>query len=733
MRAPAVMRLAGIATGTHSQALLDQAIVSGTSFLTMVLVARASNSDELGIYALVTSLLLPWVSIQESLIALPYTISRHRTAVAPRQHAGAFLIFTGLLALVAVLFFGVTVAGLSIGHASEGLVQACLVLAAIVPFALLRDFGRRFEFAHLEMRRALVLDIVAAVVQIAGLCLLAFLGKLTAASACAAIGLSCAIAGLGWCRSSRRQFVLRQPMIRPVAAEGWGIGKWLFATQLTLSLQIYVTYWLLGFFVGIGATGIYAACASIVLIANPVLLGMSNIVAPKAALALNKGGIPSLNLEVRRNTLLLGVGMAAFSFLVMIGGDAALAIFFPKLDVAGHTSILFVLSLAMLASAVGMPSSKALAVIDRPRAVFWCSLIALVLTAVLVTLLVSRWGLLGAAIGVLAGNFAGSVARIAAFAWYSRMPSAAVAAAGEPPNAVTRVMQQFAPDSGNDPWHFEYLGAGCQADVLIVRRRDGQPVWQDQARLVVKLYNPVVGQNPEMIRRQSAAFARFHEALNGITLIGWRITVPRPLYTSEQPAALVMTLAEGATLDSCLRNAAEDGTAAVKPVALAVIAALQRCWSQGLIHGDLNPDNILCNRAGKELAFVDVGIPLDEPPYAGEAGHRDPASEDLAYLLFDAAAQVKSGIGPGNRYRLRRNFAVHALRAAIDSCGTRDEKTRLLDGIAACSHKHLGAFSIPWSSPRGLWCRVVQRITERRMSSIVIMLRTDAARTPARA
>ena len=732
MRATAVSRLAGIATGTHSQALLDQAIVSGTSFLTMILVARASNSDELGIYALAISLLVPWVSIQESLIALPYTISRHRTAVAPQQHAGAFLMFCGLLALVAVLFFGVTFAGLSIGHAAPGLVQASLVLAAVVPFALLRDFGRRFEFAHLQMGHALRLDIWAAIVQIAGLGLLAWYGKLTAASACAAIGVSCAVAGFGWFRSARPQFALRPEMIRPMAAEGWGVGKWLFATQLTLSLQIYVTYWLLGLLAGVSATGLYAACASIVLIANPVLIGLSNIVAPQAALAMSEGGVPRLVQDVRRNTLLLGAAMAAFCILVMIGGDAALNVFFPKLDVAGHSDILLVLSLAMLASAIGMPSSNGLAIIDRPRAIFWCGLIALVLTALLVTLLVSWWGLMGAATGVLIGNLAGSVARIVAFAACARLPAPAVTEPGEQPGAAIRVMQQFTSDAGRDAWLFEHMGAGCQADVFIVRRRDGRPVWQDEARLVVKLYNPAAGQNLEMVRRQAAAFARFHEALNGITLHGWRMTVPRPLHASENPPALVMTLAEGATLDACLRTVPGAGTIAAKPVALAVVAALQRCWSQGLIHGDLNPDNILCNSTAKELVFLDVGIPDEmpapEPSSQGTAGHRDPASEDLAYLLFDAAVQVKSGIGRGSRYQVRREFALHALRAAIDSCGTSDEKARLLDGIVDCSRKHLGLLTRPWVSPHGLWCRLVQRVTERRIKSIVVMLRADAAR-----
>ena len=113
----------------HGLALIDQAVVSGTSFLTTVMIARAASADVLGVYAMALSLLIMAVSIQDSLITLPFTIFRQNSIVSPEEHAGSSLILSGLLSVAALLAFIVAAAGLSIAGAPEGLVAAVGVLA----------------------------------------------------------------------------------------------------------------------------------------------------------------------------------------------------------------------------------------------------------------------------------------------------------------------------------------------------------------------------------------------------------------------------------------------------------------------------------------------------------------------------------------------------------------------------------------------------------------------------
>jgi Na+-driven multidrug efflux pump len=73
--------------------------------------------------------------------------------------------------------------------------------------------------------------------------------------------------------------------------------------------------------VGTTATGVYAACISIVLFANPLMIGIGNTLAPKAALALKEGGYARLRREASRDSLLLGGAMTLFCLIVLFAGE----------------------------------------------------------------------------------------------------------------------------------------------------------------------------------------------------------------------------------------------------------------------------------------------------------------------------------------------------------------------------------------------------------------------------
>ena len=81
------------------------------------------------------------------------------------------------------------------------------------------------------------------------------------------------------------------------------------------------------------------------------------------------------------------------------------------------------------------PASIALATMERPRAIIIVTTIEAVLTVALVWLLMTKWGLLGAAYGMLAGSVAGAVGRWVAF--YLRVPKVC------DPASVMRVLQEF--------------------------------------------------------------------------------------------------------------------------------------------------------------------------------------------------------------------------------------------------------------------------------------------------
>jgi O-antigen/teichoic acid export membrane protein len=409
-------RLLDTVAGKNSLALIDQAVVSGTSFLTTVMIGRWCGAGELGAYSLGASLLVTWACVQESLVALPYTICWHRSArCGQAEYSGSVLVHQGLLSALALVILAATAIALSLGGAVPELVAGTWALAGVIPFVLLREFGRRFAFAHLRMARALVLDLAVAAVQLGALVWLASTDSLSATTAYVAIGAACALPSGIWLYQARRYFVVRWEQVRPAIQQSWSLGKWLFASQMTLSVQAYSIHWFLAWALGTTATGLYAACLTVASFSNPLIMGLGNALAPRAARAFSEGGGTELRRIVVQTTLLLTAAMALFCGVVLFAGEDVMRLLYRGGQYQGHAHALGVLAMAMLAGALGMPPANGLAAIERPDLIFKTGLLAVGLSGALLPGLVLGWGVTGAAYALLAGNVAGALGRWAAF------------------------------------------------------------------------------------------------------------------------------------------------------------------------------------------------------------------------------------------------------------------------------------------------------------------------------
>ena len=712
---------------THTLALADQGIVSGASFLTTVLIARWTLPSELGLYSIGISLLISSLAIQESLISLPYTIQQGQPIGTRAEHAGSALALCGLMSALAIVVVAVTALGLSAGSAVPELVAVTWALVGVVPFALLREFGRRFAFAHLHVTQALILDLAVATMQLGALSWLGWTGRMSAVTALAAIGAACALTGIGWLYLVRGSFTIRVGQLREPLKQSWSLGKWLFATQLTLLVKGYITFWLLAWIDGTTATGVYTACMTIVLFSNPLTMGLCNILTPRAALALTEGGGARLRRESIRDSLLLGAAMTLFCAAVLLAGEDVMRLLYHGKEYAGHGHTITVLALALLASAVGMPATSALTSIGRPDAIFCAGLFAVIVTVVLVWCLVVQWGLVGAAYGFLAGNVAGAALRwVALLALVPRRSPEANPMSSDPISAMAiRALEQFTRNSNDGGWIIEKLDQGVQANIFVVRSKTQQPIWQTYRSLVIKVYKPAAATNIERVREQFDSLSRLHAAMDGSTINGWKISAPAPLYLCESPLALVMPMVSGQKLTLLLETNDNVAPELLETAARAVGITMARCWSIGLLHGDLCVDNILCDIVTRDLSFVDLGVP-DNSFFCDDIAKRwYPASRDLAYMLYATAVRVKSTIGNPGACLLQQVFAENVVRTCIEMIGPFEEKQWLLDEIHACARAHLKSVDLSLS-PRGLWHVLLRRVASRRIDRLLARLRTDS-------
>ena len=407
-------RALGVVSREHFLSLADQGVVSGTSFLTTLLIARWSGSSQLGVYATGITLLTTLLAFQDSLILQPYLIRKHCPEGNPAEHAGAYLTFSALFSACSIV--ALTVAGLGLLEWGSGaeVIAITWVLAGVAPFALTRDFARRFAFAHLDMDRAFLLDLATAIIQLLALGWLVVSGWMSALTAFAALGAACAFTTAIWLHYARAEFRIRAWQVRTLK-QAWAVGKWLLAGRVTAEAQGVSPYWILMVIAGAAVTGTYAACMSIVNFANPLLIELTNVLMPKSALAWKEGGWPKLRREAIRSTVLIAALMTPLILAVLVAGDTTLRFLYQGNEFEGLGHTLTVLIVGMSVGALALPPSNALAVMERGRAIFITGILAAALTVVFVTLFTIRWGLLGAASGWLAGNVAGAVGRWVAF------------------------------------------------------------------------------------------------------------------------------------------------------------------------------------------------------------------------------------------------------------------------------------------------------------------------------
>lgn len=413
--------------GKNVLSLLDQAVVSGTSFLTTVVVGRTCGPQELGNYALAFSIALFVANAQESLISTPYTIYGNRLQRQERcEYAGSNLLYHILLSALAMTFFVLASLSTMNWAGTARLSAMSLALAGALPFMLLREFGRRLEFAHLNMANALRIDIAVAVLQMVGLGWLAAKGHLSAITAFLSLGGACSVVSVIWLISHRHIFVVKHNKFMNNLRQNWELGKWIFASQITSTGQAYVLYWLVALFQGTAATGAYAACWTVVLVANPLRLGIGNALSPQAARAFSDGGKQEVRRVVTQSATLLLLAMTVFCALLVPFGGKALVLLYGE-QYAGHEHTVIILGFAMLLGAVSIAIDHGLKVIEMPNINFRASVLGLLLTLLIVPFAVPGLSILGAAYADAIGTALALGARWIAF---SR------ATGGSPPFAV---------------------------------------------------------------------------------------------------------------------------------------------------------------------------------------------------------------------------------------------------------------------------------------------------------
>lgn len=380
-----------------SLAIADQAVVSGTNFATSILLGW-SGKTELGIYYLALSLLVFFRGIQEQLVTAPYMVYAHRrSGTATEIYAGSSLLHHLTLAVLSSLVIG----GLLLaGMGPLEMKSVWILLLGIAPLYLLRDFARQMLFAQLNLRMAFALDVLVAILQLGLMIPLALRGMLSVELAWLSVAFASGAAALFWAVFKSESFHGNLAAARIHARENWSFARWALLTQVIGSSTPYLMPWIVAGIHGAKETGSLGACTTIVGLSNMFLIGVGNLLSPRAAQAFARGGISALQQVLwQRGTLCVSALGLASLLAFAIGGPVAGLVYGPEFADCGI--IMGLLSLAALANSLGMTAGNGLCSMDRPGANLWADVGTFLISLAAMFILIPTLGTLGAALATL--------------------------------------------------------------------------------------------------------------------------------------------------------------------------------------------------------------------------------------------------------------------------------------------------------------------------------------------
>ena len=425
------MRTKAVSFSSASRGLLsifDQAIVSGTSFLTAAIMGRLTSPEELGFYFFILSVIRFASGIGSHVIIAPYMVySKRRNGPELAEYAGSMWGHHFISTFIAGLGLVVAIAICQVLGKSS-LLPGLWALLGAGPLLLLREAIRRFTFANLQVRSAIALDTIVAILQLGGLTLLIYWGRLSLYSAYAVMGGSCLIASLSWLGLERPTIRLVPQRVLPDWQLNWSFGKWALRSYLVGDTSFYIALWLLSATSGAAATGILGACDTIVGVMNVILIGVGNVLTPLAASALASGGKKELQRVIFQAAVFLGITLGLFSLVAIFSGDWLVVAVFGSMY-RGSGLVLITMALAILMTALNMCAGSGLWAIDQPRANFIADVCCLIVTLIAALLFIRPFGALGAAMTVLAGATAACAARATVLARLLQLDTSYPAAA----------------------------------------------------------------------------------------------------------------------------------------------------------------------------------------------------------------------------------------------------------------------------------------------------------------
>jgi O-antigen/teichoic acid export membrane protein len=419
---------AGTLARRSSWGIADQALLSATNFVTMVLLARVLTQSSFGAFTLLYTTLLLTNGFQGTLVTQPHNVlGIDRGSLYRRYTSSTALSQVALAGLVAIVIGIAAVASHLAGWSATPLVVA--LLPASVAW-MTQEFMRRVLYTEGRLRGAFLNDLISYGGQTVAIVGLWRMGSLDAAVALYALAGTSALGVLFGLWQLRGSLVRRWSWSD--LRENWTFGKWLagaFAAYWCSS-QLYV--YLSAVLLGTAATGSVKAALVVMGPLNVLLVFIDTTVPTLLARALRTGGERALRTELRLTVAVAAPIVGGYCVLAAVFAGPLLHLFYGQRYV--HASfVLALFALHYFVLFVTRALGAAVRALRNTRAVFNGHLAAAIVATTFGWLIVRAGGVDGVVVGMLLSSSIVFVFLLQAYL----SAFAGVVGAGRPP-AVSR-------------------------------------------------------------------------------------------------------------------------------------------------------------------------------------------------------------------------------------------------------------------------------------------------------
>jgi O-antigen/teichoic acid export membrane protein len=380
--------------------LVDQALLSGISFLTVFAPARVLSRGDFGAYVLAFTSLLVLNGLQTSLFTGPHNV------LGTARRGAAYIRYTASTAASQLAFaasftaVAVAVGGLALTLGSTSTAYLALALAPAILAWQLQEFVRRVLYTENRLAAAVANDLVSYGGQLVGISVLWELGDVTgprlllviaATSACGAV------IGLAQIRGSLGPY-----FDRGCVRANWQFGKWLAGANAGFWLSSAIILYLLAAILGSSGPGILRAAQIVLGPLNILLLFLSTVLPILFSRALARGEA-ALMKRLRVTFTLTGPAVSAYCLTVALLARPILhALYGGKYDAYGN--IVRLLALYYFVEYFGQVIRDVLKARRITRPVFVGNLLGGLAAAGAGSALIVGIGVAGGAVALLLGS-----------------------------------------------------------------------------------------------------------------------------------------------------------------------------------------------------------------------------------------------------------------------------------------------------------------------------------------